>query len=74
MAWVKTVIVLVVTVLMLVGATSFWTEMLRPPFGEINWHDFKILAIASPWYQGTVLVIVSLAGLLLWRWLRAQPR
>jgi hypothetical protein len=72
MVW-KIIIVVVVTVLMLVAATAFWTDMLHPS-AELNFPDFEVLALGSHWYHGTVLVIVGIAGLLLWRWLRAQPR
>lgn len=73
MVW-KIVIVVVAAVLVLLAATAFWTYILHGNAGfAINMADFKLLALRSPWYQGTALVIVGIAGCLLWYWLRAQP-
>jgi hypothetical protein len=70
MVW-KSMLVVFATVLMLVAATAFWTEMLDRNAGySINLRDFYILAVLSRWYQGTVLVIVGIAGWLLRRWPR----
>ena len=74
MTWIKVVIILVVTGLMLVGATAFWTQDLRGPLAEMNWQDFKMLAVGSWLYQSTVVLIVGIAALLLRRWLRPQVR
>lgn len=64
---IKIVVVIVPTVLMLLAATAFWTDALHA-HAPINWIDFRILALHSQYYQATIMVIVGIAGLLLWRW------
>jgi hypothetical protein len=68
MRGVKIVFVVVITSLMLVGATAFWTDLLRGPLVGLNLRDFRIL-LHDRYYWETVAVIVGIAGLLLWRWL-----
>ena len=73
-AKIKVVVVLVSTVLMLWLATEFWSSMFKVAGAEFNFRDVVFWALHSYYYQATVLVIVGIAGLLLWRWLRPAAK